>query len=453
MAASWPAFLIGIACLCWLVLIVSTQSALDKYLGQVEGTSVKFWRRVRHKQLRKKLVVATRPPVIYDNPKYIMFLPIETGQGIGNIMNGLLAAHLFGEEFGRIVCVSNHFKDFHQAFSPVHPQALRDCPTLPQMNPVQVPRIELYNFYTPPNECQLRDELASSTKVLFMIGNTYPRWPPVPDNFFVDYYRPKAELVELLPWQDPPHTVVHLRQADSALDPRKGLDPVSLQLLGQTLPRDTTFLVTNRVEWYDLFAKQYGWLHPSWEEVKHSALGISWGQRLGVDKLPAPPQQQQHQQTAIQMWCDWYTILMAKRVYHTHSDFSLSAIHWMNIHNAKTIQGVDEEHHTLLLTDESWKVDGESPPLVNRTQEQLRLCTVEQQKQEELDAFAKLFVEKQQRMARANGGADFARRNMGWVDSSIACATPVETVITLPNGVVQRQWKCPDVFSEVVSTS
>ncbi len=450
MVASWPAFLIGIACLCWVVLIVSTQSSLDRYLSQVEGTSVKFWRRVRHKQLRNRLTLATRPPIILENPKYLMFLPIEAGQGIGNIMNGLLAAHLFGEEFGRIVCVSTMFTDFHQVFSPLHPQAIRDCPTLPQNNPTEQHRIELYNYYSPPNECRLRDELASATKVLYMIGNTYPRWPSVPVNFFVQYYRPKAALIELLPWQDPPHTVVHLRQADSALDPRKGLDPLSLQLLGETLPRETTFLVTNRVEWYDYFAKEFGWIHPSWQEVKHSALGISWGQRDGVDKPPPPQLQLQQQYTphqqALQMWCDWYTILMAKRVYHTHSDFSLSAIHWMNIADAKTIQGVDSEHHTLQLTDESWKVDGESPPLANRTKDELRLCTDEQRREQMVADFPRLIQARQARLARRAIG-----RKLG-LGEDFGCPSPVETEITLPDGTIQRQWKCTDRMPDVIET-
>jgi len=64
------------------------------------------------------------------------------------------------------------------------------------------------------------------------------------------------------------------------------------------------------------------------------------------------------------MWADWYTILTAKMVYHTHSDFSISAIHWQNI-ESKTIDGYDRFGHYLKLVDESWRQDGETACLVN----------------------------------------------------------------------------------------
>jgi hypothetical protein len=76
------------------------------------------------------------------------------------------------------------------------------------------------------------------------------------------------------------------------------------------------------------------------------------------------------------MWSDWYTVIMAKYVIHTHSDFSLSAIHWMNI-DSKTIHGLLKDN-TLDLVDESWRVDdrqnGVTPKLSQRTKDQLRLC-------------------------------------------------------------------------------
>jgi hypothetical protein len=44
--------------------------------------------------------------------KFIVFIPIAGGQGTGNIIAGLLAAHLLALEFNRIVCVSPLYKAF-----------------------------------------------------------------------------------------------------------------------------------------------------------------------------------------------------------------------------------------------------------------------------------------------------------------------------------------------------
>ena len=61
---------------------------------------------------------------------------------------------------------------------------------------------------------------------------------------------------------------------------------------------------------------------------------------------------------------------MAKKVYHTHSDFSVSAIHWMDL-DSKSILGYDPRTQSLGLIDESWRVswkeEGITPPLRDRT--------------------------------------------------------------------------------------
>jgi hypothetical protein len=207
-----------------------------------------------------------------------------------------------------------------------------------------------------------------------MESNTYPRWPAVPDNLFLDNYRAKPELVKLLPYKESPTTVVHLREPDGKDDARKGLDNDSLKALGKTLPRDT-YLVTNRVEWYDKFEKEYGWSHPEWNEVIHSALRRSWGTRGAAEKSKTVDKETQN----LQMWCDWYTILTAKFVYHTHSDFSISAIHWQNL-DSRTIIGYNATTGQLDLEEESWRVSGETERLVDRTvggkgTSDLRLCT------------------------------------------------------------------------------
>ena len=120
------------------------------------------------------------------------------------------------------------------------------------------------------------------------------------------------------------------------------------------------------------------------QEVIHSAMHRSWGMRGkkfigGSDQLHQDTggggdsgkvlmymetqlpldENQQH----MQLWADWYTILTAKMVYHTHSDFSVSAIHWQTIPSKVIGDVVSGE---LQLTGESWIVDGETARLIDR---------------------------------------------------------------------------------------
>ena len=180
---------------------------------------------------------------------------------------------------------------------------------------------------------------------------------------------------------------MHLQPDDLKGDARGGLDKNSLDFLGQHLPGET-FLVTNRVAWFNYFEEKYGWKHANWKEVIHSGLDISWGGRdqpaeLSIkdeyadkERIPGDKTQQR-----MQMWSDWYTILTAEMVYHTHSDFSISALHWQDL-KSKSIQGWSEEKKELILQEESWRVDGETARLVDRRvgapgTSELRLCEEE----------------------------------------------------------------------------
>lgn len=300
--------------------------------------------------------------------RYLIFKPIIGGQGTGQAMNGLLSAHLLGDEFDRVVCVTPTYKSFHDTFQPVLPQAVQDCPTL-QLNP-KPKLLSLINYHSDPDECVLKDELSSDKKIVYIVGNTYPRWREVPDNYFTRFYKPRPSLQSMLPWSEPPSTVVHLRKGDREnTDPRAGLDTKTLKALGEALPSDT-FLVANNVNWFDFFDEKYGWRHPEWRAVQHSAFRsfMSWGSRGELTEKDYSPKLQD-----LQMWSDWYTILSAKKVWHTHSDFSLSAIHWMNI-ESKTITGVDHESGELKLIDESWRRESLSLPLKDRSKEYLASC-------------------------------------------------------------------------------
>jgi hypothetical protein len=373
-------------------------------LNRIESSATKLSLRVPYPSSVVKN--APRPPSSLNQKqkplRFIIFRGILGGQGAGNIMNGLLAAHLLGLEFDRIVCIDPRpLKEFLAVFEPIHPAVLRHCPvalneaalpmtegddishrttkdTIPKKGSKHlgrkvrhITRVSLVTYQPPPDECKLQHQLASDEKYILLTSNTYPRWPMIPPNFFFTYYKAKPILLDALPYDraTPPETVVHLRLHDGLQDKRKGLDQNTLDALGKALPPDT-YLVTNRVAWYDHFEKVYGWRHPHWASVTHSAgirtdgWGISYNNTKETENL--------------HLFVDWYAILTAQTVYHTHSDFSLSAIHFQDIQDSKTILGTKEDG-SLLLTDESWRVDGETERLVDRSLDaqgtkKLRLC-------------------------------------------------------------------------------
>jgi hypothetical protein len=300
--------------------------------------------------------------------RYIVFIPIRGGQGTGNIVAGLLAAHLLALEFNRTVCLSSLYQKFLDAFEPVNPVVIEKCPlilqgSLPTRDSDNY--LTLINYYRAPDECLLKETLASDVSVLYLESNTYPRWPAIPNNMFFTNYRAKPELLKALPYRESPTTVVHLREPDGSGDARKGLDDDSLVALGKMLPRDT-YLVTNRVDWYDKFEKEYGWSHPEWNEVIHSVFLRSWGVRGSNQRESRIVQGVDRGTQNLQMWCDWYTMLTAKFVYHTHSDFSISAIHWQNL-DSREIMGLNATTGELDLEEESWRITGETERLVDRT--------------------------------------------------------------------------------------
>ena len=168
---------------------------------------------------------------------------------------------------------------------------------------------------------------------------------------------------------------MHLRIGDGLADQRKGLDEASIQALSNYLPRgNPTYLVTNKVEWYEYFETHFGLSHPKWQSVHHSVLKhrMKWGNPKTEDYYKNPnwtPDELNMMQT----YADWYTVLIAEKVYHTYSDFSISAIHWMNI-ESRTYSGIDPETSDLQLLQENWIIDGETPPLVARSESELRQC-------------------------------------------------------------------------------
>jgi hypothetical protein len=314
--------------------------------------------------------------------------------------------HLLGIEYNRTVCVVPEFH-FHKAFEPKDPNVKKQCDDFfkDHVRKVGEQRIIMVNYQKPTDECKLQEKLASDAekyRVIFFTANTYVRWRTVPPNFFFKFYKPKEELLNILPYEadNPPKTVVHLRLEDSSGDARKGLSEKSLLALAEhlSIQEDAPYLVTNYVRWYDFFEVHFGWKHPNWERVIHSALDKDWGARK-QDKavVNKPPTTMIHEDTKVlysrekaqqrlQAWSDWFAILTAKQVYHTHSDFSESAIHWMGNYPgtndfltwSRILMGTDPETDELLVEEEAWAKDKPMPPLVERVGSQLGHCRTKQ---------------------------------------------------------------------------
>ena len=317
-----------------------------------------------------------------SQPRYIEFFKIPAGQGLGNIMAGLLATHLLGDEFHRTVCISKHsFEEFFWAFRPVDPDILRWCPPMSSTHSVGRPRKKikrqrLITYSKPPDECKLQATLSSlDMDVVPIEANTYPRWPYVPQDYFFKFYEPTPALLRFLPYKDGsyPTVVVHLRDADGSNDRRLGTDRATFDALGVELAQkhtnSTIYLVSNNVEWTRFFEKEYGWSHGHWKAVRHSALPLFWGHdedQEGSQKNKFDSQQMK------QMWADWYALLTAQTVYHTGSDFSNSAIHWRGLEHAKgcrVIQGVVHNKGPStprLKLAKEWFATEYSPRLVDR---------------------------------------------------------------------------------------
>lgn len=367
-----------VLCVAWWMLVLHhIEKTLESHL-------------LSHRSTLRHAMSSMNAPAPYN--RYIIFTGHDDlGQGEGNILTGLLAAHLLGLEFDRIVCVPHSWTAFRLAFRPKHYQ--RECEEILRIDGRVDKRLrkryELrsWNFGHTSSECKLRQRLSSNERILPLGGNTYPKWTDVPSNWFDLLYEPTDALQLILPWKGrpPPRIVVHLRMGDSGADPRKGLDGETMECLGKSLPKDT-FLVTNNVDWYDSFSAKYGWSNPGWTGVKHSAISKTWGEgalssQRQAKVLPDEISSMGSEDVSfLQLYADWYTLLRAKKVYHTVSDFSSSAVHWKGM-ESKIIMGVakpgeieSEKGYNaceLELIEEAWRRDGTDLPLKLRRLEDL----------------------------------------------------------------------------------
>jgi hypothetical protein len=176
----------------FLVLLYKTQEILDSIVTKSDF-------RISAKSILKRLTdkkapMAARhtfssrskskypPPSDLRNPpsKFLIYDSDLAGQGTGNVVSGLLTAHLLAVEFGRIVCTE--YPELLEAFEIAHPWVIDHCPgALRDVKDSdaaggEIKRIFLINFEKAPNECHLKEVLSSDTKYIIMIGNTYPRY-------------------------------------------------------------------------------------------------------------------------------------------------------------------------------------------------------------------------------------------------------------------------------------
>ena len=271
-----------------------------------------------------------RIPPPTNGHRFLVFAGSSDGQGAGNVMQGLLAAQLLGEEFNRTVCVV--WPEFFQAFDYAQPQQYSQlCDRADEWE--QGYNFVIWNFVSGRvDECKVKQILSDPEKIVVgYSGNTYPGWrSKIPPDFFHHYYRPKSALLHSLPYppEQPPQVVVHLREPDGESDKQRGLDRESLNHLGQLLVGNGTYLVTNRPDWYHRFHFCCGWSYDKkWVDkpIDHGAVFLSWhpdGTKVRTNNLTTSTDQ------TLKLWADWYTLLRAQHVYHSPSDFSRSAVHW-----------------------------------------------------------------------------------------------------------------------------
>jgi hypothetical protein len=277
-----------------------------------------------------------------QHQRFLLFRDGGRGQGIGNIMNRLLATHLLALSYNRTCCVS-HWPSFAKAFTRIPAAA---CAGVSEA--IMIKHLSLWNFgsgqvdkkcWRSGGSC---DVLMQSDEVFIEItGNEYPFeiFPQLPVGLFESLYTPSELLVSYFKLQAPwPQTVVHLRAGDNSADKRDGVDRNSLDFLVHMLPVHT-FVITNNEK-----------LHERFVTMGFKAYDAPRGQvhtTLSSDST-----------TVLQAWRDWYTIFRAGVVLHTPSAFSESAARAsgafsrrVQAYNKRAVRNLSE-----MLAPETWQV-------------------------------------------------------------------------------------------------
>lgn len=227
------------------------------------------------------------------------------GQGVGNIMNGLIVAALLSEQANRKLCV------YWPAFETVF-KTRNSCPCPRTSNTTYT---HFWNFGNTHSKDHVFDVLFSDVEHVEMTGNDYPgyKWPSVPVTLFQNLFSSKISVpvVQLL---------VHIRVGDNLADQR--IRHENILKVRQLYPNAT--LITNDDRLYDTT----GWARPNYRRSTkfHTTASI-------FDRT---------------LWHDWYSIYLAKFVIHTASSFSESALRLSCAPSKRISDG------SSLLIDETW---------------------------------------------------------------------------------------------------
>lgn len=229
------------------------------------------------------------------------------GQGLGNIMNGLIAASLLSIESKR--CLIVQWPSFAHTFS-----SERRC--FHDLNGTGA-RVDYWNFGYSDSAAHFRSVIESSVDDVRMSGNEYPNftWPLVPNGTFHELFEPRftdaIETVDIL---------FHVRVGDSSRDRRAG-DKQWIKL--QDLFPNATLIINSERLYKDT----------TWRRPTHHKQEVSFHKLASTIDSST--------------WFDWYMILKAKRVIHSPSSFSESAVRWSGAAHSRLADESILEHDTF----------------------------------------------------------------------------------------------------------
>lgn len=273
--------------------------------------------------------------------RFLFFRGGGRGQGIGNIMNGLIATHLLAERYNRTCCVA-YWPSFSNAFSRNTENA---CLSLASSVPTK--QLSLWNFgsgkidkecWSVGSYCDLL--LKGDEAFIKITGNEYPFdfFPPLPVGLFDRLYTPSEHLRPfLLPRKSLPTTVVHIRAGDNSADKRTGVDADSQMFLIQFLPKDAFVITNNEIIHKRFVTAGFRSYHAPVGQVHTSVSGNS--------------------DVIMHAWRDWYTIFKADVVLHTPSAFSESAVRASGSFSRriKDYDARDAKNLSAMLQIETWQ--------------------------------------------------------------------------------------------------
>ena len=227
---------------------------------------------------------------------------------------------ILADDTQRRVCIDNNWSAFTKAFR--YPNCNDTILSAANTN---ITVVRMWNFgKSTPFEDWRRLFASQNQSIIASEGNSehYLRRPSLFS------FQPTPALQALLP-QSFPNCVVHLRHPDNSRDYRRGVDPATLKVISQTLSKDC-FLITNHQEWYQSlnFTQSYYY--------NNNDTTISRPHQMATSE-------------DLTLWRDWYTIYKAKRVYHTESGFSESAVHASGAEAYKILGVHDSSNDTLIL--------------------------------------------------------------------------------------------------------